>query len=117
MSDVKQKYVDILRIELKDLEQDIEHLIQKCEKEKEESELPAYIYLENLALFKNELLGLNVFDQMLDDVDTDAFSSLEEMIEYLKKKCHEKIDAHGLAEVVNNYVDRRLEKVAKYVKN
>ena len=117
MSDVKKKYINILRIELKDLEQDIAHLIQKCEKEKQESNLPPYIYLENLALFKNELLGLSVFDQILDDVQPDSFTSLEEMIEYLKKRCHEKIDAHGLAEAVNNYVDRRLQKVAKYVEN
>ncbi len=117
MSDVKQKYINILRIELKDLELDIEHLIQNCDKEKKESDLPAYIYLENLALFKNELLGLSVFDQILDDVQPDSFSSLEKMIEYLTKRCHEKIDAHGLAEAVNNYVDRRLQKVAKYVES
>ena len=115
MRRINEFYISILRIELKDLQEDIEVLIQKCTEERERGNLTNYVFMENLALFKNELLGVDAFGRILDETDPKAYDALDEMVEDLKQKFQAKVKASGLAEAINVYVERKLRKVARYV--
>jgi len=115
MRKANEVYLSILRLELEDLHEDIEVMIEACTKEKEKGRLTNYVFMENIALFKNELLGVDAFGKIVDETDTAAFDTLEAMVNHLKMRFKEKIRTAGLAEVICIYVDRKLEKVQKYV--
>lgn len=115
MPETRAKYLAILRLELDDLHTDIEELIKQTTEERESRELTNYVYMENLALFKNELLGVDAFGRILDELDLGAFTSLEEMVDYLKTDFRAKVKAVGLAEVIDLLVERKLDKVMQYV--
>ena len=115
MQKIKRNYLNILKIELEDLHQDIESLIEECKKERERGHLSKYVCLENLAMFKRELLSMDNFFKVLNEINPDDFETLDEMIVYLKNCFISKVNEHGFAEAIGFYVERKLEKVAKYI--
>ena len=108
-------YLKILRIEIEDLKTDIEHLIEELKKEHEEEQLTNYVFLENLAVFGNELLGVGYFFNVLDKINPDDFDSLDSMANFIKTTLQKMVEEHGLTEAINNYAGRKLDKVKKYV--
>ncbi len=112
---MKKKYLKILRIEIEDLKYDVEGLIEECNKEREIGQVSEYVCLENLVIFRRELLGLGVFTQILDSIDTDRFENLDEMIEFIRKSFIEKLKELNLLKAIIHYVERKLDKVKKYV--
>lgn len=117
MRTVLEKYVQILKLELEDLEIDIQKLIENCEKTSKTSDLKINVFLENLQLFNNELLAVDIFAKMLDKLDINDFDSLDDLVRHIKQSFEAKVDALGLAKAINRMVDRKLEKVADYVKS
>jgi len=115
MPKIKEKYLSILRVELEDLQEDIETLIKQTTKEREAGNLTNYVFLENLALFRNELLGVDAFGTILEQLVPDDFATLDEMVDHLKIAFRAKVKACGLAEVIDVYVERKLDKVQQYV--
>lgn len=115
MGEMKKKYLKILRIEIEDLKYDVEGLIEECNKEHETGELSEYVFLENLVIFRRELLGLGVFSHILDSIEPDRYENLDEMVEFIRKSFIEKLKEHNLLKAIILYVERKLEKVEKYV--
>jgi hypothetical protein len=115
MREILKKYVQILKLELEDLEIDIQKLIENCEKTSKTSDLKINVFLENLQLFNNELLAVDIFEGMLDKVDISKFESLDELVQHIRKSFEAKVDALGLAKAINRMVDRKLQKVADYL--
>jgi hypothetical protein len=109
------RFIQILRIELDDLKDDIDQLLEACRREREKHELGDHVYLENLAVFKSELLGIGAFSEILDDTDPESFETLEGMIEELGRAFKAEIESRGLAPAVNVAVERKIAKVAKYL--
>ena len=85
MSKVNKKYVQILRLELEDLEIDIQKLIEHCEETSKTSDLRCNVFLENLALFNNELLAVDIFEKMLDKLEVDEFETLDDLVQRADK--------------------------------
>lgn len=115
MHRINENYLAILRLELKDLQEDIEVLIEQCTKARDEGSVTNYVFMENLALFRNELLGVDVFGKVLDVTDPGAYPTLDALVEHLKTDFQAQVKARGLAELINIYVGRKLEKVRQYV--
>jgi len=110
-----EAYLAILKIEMADLQGDIQILIDECTKAKEEGGVTNYVFMENLALFKNELLGVDTFEKVIEDTNPASFRTLDSLVDHLSRTFREKTKAFGLAEVINIYVARKLDKVRKYV--
>ena len=115
MGEMKKKYLKILRIEIEDLKYDVEGLIEECNKEHENGQLSEYVFLGNLVIFRKEILGLGEFSNILDSIDPDRFESLDEMIDFIRKSFIDKIKEYNLIKAIILYVERKLEKVKKYV--
>ncbi|RKY49887.1 MAG: hypothetical protein DRP91_03110 [Candidatus Neomarinimicrobiota bacterium] len=115
MRKVKECYLKILKIELEDLKDDIEQLIEETRKEKDAGKLTNYVFFQNIALFKNELLGLNVFEDIIESTNPEDFDNLDEMIVHLKERFFKKIKTLGLAEAIRVYVGRKMTKAKRYV--
>jgi len=115
MPRMKENYLKILAIEIEDLREDIDALIERCAREREAGRLSQYVCLQNLALFKNEILGLNAFGRIVRETDPAGFETLDAMIDHLRDRFRKLARDAGFADAVAVYIDRKLAKVAKYV--
>ena len=116
MRAAKQNYIAILRIELEDPNQDIERLAEECSKGHDAGYLSENVFMQNLATFKNELLGVHSFQHILDEIDPNDYETVDEMIEDIRKRFQHLIRSHGLVDALKIYVNRKLDKVARYIK-
>ena len=110
----KENFLILLRLEMRDLAQDVKQLINQCEQEHSRGHYSANIFMQNLATFQNELLALNSFERILDHINPEDFNSLEEMIGDIRRRFHDLVDKHGLVSAIKIYIDRKLNKVAAY---
>jgi len=113
--DLKRKYIQILKLELEDLEQDIEVLISDCLDRREKQGTSSYVFLENIALLKREVLGVERVSAMLDRFDLNQYATVAELVEALDRRFHELVSQHDLVEAVYHFLQRKLQKVARYV--
>lgn len=104
-------------IELEDLHKDIELLIEKYKDEHDHEVISNYVFLENLALMKNELFGIDSFLQEVKDVKPTDFANVNELIDFLKKqllkRCHDK----GIASAAYVLSERKMQKVLSYIEH
>jgi hypothetical protein len=115
MRQSKKHYLQILKIEVEDLREDLELMIEECRKSYQMEKITEHVFLANLTLFRNELLGLEEFSRIVDTTECDSFETLETMMDYLRKRFREKMSTGGLAEALYICIERKLNKVARYV--
>ncbi len=115
MHDNKKKYLKILRIEIEDLQEDIDELIEQSMKASKNGTISNYIFLENLVIFRKELKGLEIFFEILDSVDPNKYESMDELIDFIRSSFMDEIKECGLIHAIGNFVERKLIKVRRYV--
>ena len=108
------KYLEILKIELEDLINDVEFSENVLAKRLAEHEITEYVFLENIGLLKKEILGIEKVKNLLSESASDI-TSLEDLREVVEDYFHDKIRAAGLPNVVFLLVNRKLDKVSKYM--
>jgi hypothetical protein len=111
----KDRFIAMLRIELDDLTQHIDHQIRECRMGFTARELTEHVYFENLTVFRNELLGVGAFREILDALDIESFESLESMIGYLDDAFSREVEECALAPAIKLFVKRKIAKVAQLV--
>lgn len=116
MSDQRIKYLQILNMELNDLQSDLEMLVASYATEKDAKKISNYVFMENIALLKNEILGVNVFHDVLKAIKIDQFKTVEDLICYVKTEFNLKMRQHGIAAALHRFVDKKLDKVEKFIK-
>jgi len=112
---IKRKYLDILRIEIEDLIEDIGIIVSEYRRRRDRGEITDYVFLENLAVLHNELLGVDNMMEMLGEINPDAYNKLEDLAADIEIKIQNRIKNSHLAEALYPLIKRKLEKVSKYV--
>jgi hypothetical protein len=116
MKDLLHRFIGILRVELEDLEDDIEDLLEICQRRKDNREITDYVYLENKTLLVNEITALKSLIHSLDGLDTGKFASREEMFEEVERLILARTKESAFPEAVFSLVKRRLDKVVQYLR-
>ncbi|MBN1560495.1 hypothetical protein JW998_09605 [candidate division KSB1 bacterium] len=116
MRAINQNYLTILHMELEDLSTDIEHLIQECSQGLEHGDISQNVFMQNLATFKNELLGVHSFQKILNAMQPQDYADLESFIAEIRSRFQKLLRSHGIVGALQIYVDRKLDKVARYIK-
>lgn len=109
-----KKFLEILRIELEDLIIDLELNETILAKRLKEHEITEYVFLENISLLKKEILGIEKIKLMLKETDG-QYTSIEDLREKIENYFHDEIKSAGLPNVVFLLVNRKLDKVVKYM--
>ena len=117
MRNIKKRYVRILKAEVEDFREDIDLLIRECTSRRGRSEISSYVFLENLALLRHEILDIDNIGKMLDDLDLEHYAGLDELIRGIREWINVRLTHHNLTEAVHGLVMRKLEKVAEYVRS
>ena len=112
---VLNKFVSIFKIELEDLEEDINDLLEILEKRKDSQEITNYVYMGNKGVLLNEISCVRELLDTLSTIDAYQYESVEVMIAEVKKMLFERIRDCAAPEVVHQLVERKFEKVCNYV--
>lgn len=115
MKETKRKFIKIFRVELEDLAYDLDVLIKDMEQKRETGEVSNYVCQENVRVFQNEVFALKDVTEELENIDADAFSSVDEIYEAIKEKANETIKKHALIKASLTLIERKLKKVYNYV--
>ena len=113
--DDKGKYLEILKIELEDLAEDIKLLVDDYKTRRESGEITNYVLLENLALLTHEIHGAESFVNILRDMQPDDYASLDEMVAVIDSKMGDLIEHGGHDPLLHKMVKRKLAKLTAYV--
>jgi hypothetical protein len=113
--DIKaQKYLEILKIELEDLILDLELGEEVLKKRLEEHEITEYVFMENIGLLKKEVLGIEKLKKVVGAAG-DEHKSIGELRILLEDYFAKELHAAGLPKVVSLLVNRKLEKITRYM--
>ncbi|NCC53338.1 MAG: hypothetical protein EOM20_19300 [Spartobacteria bacterium] len=116
MRDVKKFFLRFLEVELDDLKEDLDLLAEQCRRHSSGDRPTEHVVMANLALFNKELLGVGKFSQLIHSVKTEEYETLDEMVQALKKMFAERIAKCDLPPAVRLYIDRKIDKVVKYMR-
>jgi len=109
------KFISIFRIELQDLKEDINDLLEILEKRKDSQEITNYVYMENKGVLLNEISSVEELLDSISAIDAYQYESVDAMITDVKKMLDQRIKDCAFPEVVHDLVQRKFEKVRKYV--
>jgi hypothetical protein len=109
------KFISIFRIELEDLEEDINDLLEILEKRRDSQEITNYVYIANKGTLLNEISCVHELLDKMSAIDAYQYESVEAMIADVKKMLDQRIQDCDFPEVVHSLVQRKFEKVCTYV--
>lgn len=109
------KFVKVLRVEMEDLEADIELLVEENYRRLQEHMETERVCRENVATLRNEEFGIRHFIEILDEVDVDDFDDLDHLIATVRTRFHDVIEKCGLARATIRFADRKITKVKSYI--
>ena len=115
MADAKSRYIRMLKIELDDLRDDLQVLIDDCCTREKRHESTHYVCMENMAVFKREILDVNTVDHILDRIEVDEYADVDALARALDDRFGELARRHGITDAVYSMLRRRLEKLAGYI--
>lgn len=111
----KTAFLRILKVEMDDLEQDIELLIREYTEKHDKDEMTNYVFNENLALLQRELFGLQGFREEIAAMDPGEEKSLEELREHLDQRLKKRVEEKGLPNSILLLMERKISKVMNYI--
>ena len=109
------KLISIFRIELQDLEEDINDLLAILEKRRDSQEITTYVYLENKGVLLNEIACVKELLGKIGAIDANRYESVEALVATLGELLAERIKECAFPEAVHSLVQRKFEKVCSYV--
>lgn len=112
MKKIKEAFKQILIIELDDLDEDIKTLIEQS---KANNDISNYVCMENIAVLQNELFGVEGLREEIKDLNTSNYKTLDDLINEIKERVNLRIREKGLVPSIKLLIDRKIEKVKKYV--
>ena len=109
------KFISIFRIELEDLEEDINDLLEILEKRKDSQEITNYVYMGNKGVLLNEIASVKVLLDSISTIDAYQYESVEDMIADVHRMIDTRTRECDFPGVVRDMVQRKFDKVCKYV--
>lgn len=117
MNEPVKAFLAILNVEMHDLEEDLKLLMSKSEEKHKKEQISNYVYLENLAVIKQELFGVNGIARRFEKTNVDEYKDLDSLIMGLKSEMLNEKAKDLLPEGVIHMVERKLKKVQAYVES
>ncbi len=112
-----KNFLEILKLELDDLNEDIQTLKQECEYKLKKGVITNYVHMENMALYDNELHAVNAFRRIVEVSEPDSFHSLDDLVIHINETFRTVMKACGYAEAGRISIERKMLKVAKYIRS
>lgn len=116
MKDLCRKFHRIFLVELEDLKEDLDLFIKVMETRHNSGEITDYVYNENLAVLRNELLGIQDCARGCADIESTGKEAIEEISAVFKLRLRERLREHGYVPALYALLEKRVDKIAAYLK-
>ena len=110
-----EKFLRILKIEIEDIQHDISSVIDIYEDREEKGEITEYVFRENIGTLKREIIGVQQVLRSFETFDFEQYDDLDAMIQDVRQKMREKLEGAEYEKVLNNIIDRKIEKLTRYI--
>jgi hypothetical protein len=114
--DEKRKFLEVLRIEIDDLAEDVAALEALTRGRGATGEITDYVLRENVAVLERELRGVAAVRACLAAVRAEDYAALDDLLDALRLRLADRIRCGGFDPVVRSLVERKIAKVASYVR-
>lgn len=112
----KDQFLKVLTIELEDLKMEIEMMIRAVEKEKITEKISNYVFLENLAIFRDEINAVDLLQHLLDDLFIeDDSSDLKELKHRVLGIFLQRIHDLQMPQIMGDWIERKIEKAYQFI--
>jgi len=112
MKEKIRKFLAILAVEFDDMQDGINMLLDLAEERFKRHEITGYVWTENSALLKREKSVIRMMAERVGKLEAGMFTNLDEAVEGVRKIIR---GMPGIPEAVPAFVERRIEKLLKYV--
>ena len=83
----------------------------------EKGEITDYVLMENVAVLEREIHGVATVRECLAHLRAEDYTSLDQMLAAIRERLDDRIRCGAFDPVVRRLVDRKIEKVALYVRH
>ncbi|OQY33089.1 MAG: hypothetical protein B6241_09085 [Spirochaetaceae bacterium 4572_59] len=115
MSDNRKLFIKILRVELEEIENDINLLIELYQSRYEKHEITHYVQQENGALLEREISCLKKLLPVLSTFPTEEYQDNESFIAGLKVFLDNFVKENQFPHAVFLLAEHKIQKVVKYI--
>ncbi len=115
MKEKVKKFLNILKIELIDVEEDIAALEEFYKLREKKREITSYVLLENIAVIQREIRAIKRIVEKMEDISPESYSSLDQLVTDLEGKFREQLIDGQVPNTIFDILKRKLLKVAEYV--
>lgn len=104
----KEKYITILKIEIESLINDISSLIDYEKQLHDSNKHTNFVYLENLVVLKDEIMGLNGVLGIIENLEIDTTQSINKQLE---EQIGKFIEHRGYPKAIYSLILSRMKKI------
>ncbi|WP_455382453.1 hypothetical protein [Salinispira pacifica] len=115
MKNLLKKFQKILLVEIEDLHDDLDLFIEVINDRHREHQITDYVYNENLAILRNEVLGLEDCFRGCAELEAGDVTNAAELAAALKTRFRERLASHGYVPALNSLLAKRIDKIAAYL--
>src|SRR6056297_2718860 len=101
MKEKMKKFLDILKVELSDLQEDILALEDIYKERQKNREITNYVLLENTTVIQRELKGLKRIVDAMEDIQPETYTSLDGFIQDLYKRFRDQLADYQVPEILH----------------
>jgi hypothetical protein len=109
------KFINIFKIELADLEDDISDLLEVLEQRRHSQEITDYVYMGNKGVLLNQITCVRELLDTLATIDPYRYETVEAVVTAVRDMLDQRIRDCSFPDAVRNLVQRKLEKVCTYI--
>jgi hypothetical protein len=110
------KHLRLVSLELESLRDELQILIDGLDDRLARHEITDYVRNENMAVLRNEVLGLEDCLRGCQDLELSAEETIDELVTRTKQHLRERLSKNGYVPALALLLESRLEKVAAYLK-
>lgn len=115
MTEKKNMFLKILKVELEDLHDDIVIMIEENKNAKGKEEISNYVFLENLSVLNNEILGIDIISSSIKNTDSEKFATLNELIADIESRIHKAMRENHIIKGLFRLIEKRIKRAHDYV--
>ena len=107
--------VQVLQLELKEVENDLNGLKELYSNRHDSSEITNYVFLENTAGLQSELTSIHHIGTILNNIEIDKNQTPHELLDSIDDYIKLEISKRQYSQAIYNFAKLKLVKVSKYL--
>jgi hypothetical protein len=112
-----EKFLSLMSVELKDLEEHIDDLICQTLDRYEREEISEHVCLSNLAVFRQEKHAFGHFEGSLSRMRSNEYADIPELVMALKSMLREETVRFDLSEAACHFAEHKMRRIEDYISN